>query len=62
MKIRSIQEWGGAFNVDMLPEEGRIDPHLNFHKEKNVSLECSCGEKFYKIETATEHLRANENE
>jgi hypothetical protein len=54
IKIRSLQEWYGDFNKDMIGECVQMD--MQMEEEVSISFTCTCGEKFYKKHKAEEHL------
>lgn len=61
VSVRSVQVWKGEFDRSFINEDGKLSKYadgLEFHHEKSISLECSCGERFRKFETATDHLRS----
>lgn len=57
--VRAVHVLSGGFNASMLDEVGNlreIAEDLEFEREKSLSLECSCGERFRKFRTAADHL------
>lgn len=61
ISVRSVQVWHGEFDLSLVDSDGTLDQAANdlqFHKEKSLSFECSCGERFQKWGTATDHLRS----
>ena len=59
--VRSVQVYRGSFTAGFIDEDGNLREYaqdLDFHEEKNLSFECSCGSRFQKWDTATDHLRS----
>lgn len=58
IKIISKQEWHGGFDKNMIEENVQTD--MEFYKILSENYKCTCGDNFYKKETAEKHLIENE--
>jgi hypothetical protein len=60
IQIRAVHLLTGAFDATCLREGGGLidgAKNLEHADEESLSLECTCGERFLKWDTAEEHLR-----
>jgi len=56
ISVKSVQEYHGRITKEMRGEE--IAKDLEFQEEVSLSLECTCGDRFYKFDTAIDHLKS----
>jgi len=54
--VKSLQEWRGVMTKGMLGSGYKDE--LELQKEVSLSLECTCGDRFYKFDTAKDHLKS----
>lgn len=58
IQIRAIHELRGGFGVEGIGTRSQMD--LEMYSEKSIAFKCECGDKFYKVGKAEQHLLENE--